>query len=103
MSVAEANVGFEAVLLRLQREHKTVARLLIKMKSYRMEPKSYDCFLLMQELKNDLTALYWDQKLTMDNTSATTVENQLTQKAKSFSIRFSRIEQKVAEYLLKVA
>ncbi len=101
MEFAEIKPDIESGLIRLQREHKTVTRLLTNIKSYKMEPKNYDCFMLMQQLKNNLMALYWDQRSFLDSAHALD-EKETQRKLTVFCRQFKKIEEHFADYLYKI-
>ena len=102
MSPTQVANSFESSILKLQREHKTVVRWLTSLKSYKLEPRNYECFVLCQELRNDLTALYWDQKLAIDQTSSLQNKSHFSKKVTQFSERYRELEIMVRNYLIKV-
>lgn len=101
MTLVTDNLDLEVALQRLQREHDTIGRLLSSLKSYRLEPKNYDCFVLLQDIRHNLTSLFWDQKFTIKHEPKTN-DNRLLERLKILFTRFKQVEQQVASYLLRM-
>ena len=99
----EVSSQLDAVQRRLERENISVVRLLNKIKSYRLEPKDYSCFQLMQQIKRELFELMTSQENTLDKIVVrTTPLEMIFEDAESLSLRFKNVEQKIAEYLLRM-
>jgi len=92
----------ETLKLRLERNQKAVSRLLFKLRSYRLEPKNYECFQLQQQIQTELASLYEDQKSTLQlYTYGLGLNDDFAITADTLFTRYETAEKRIAEYLLK--
>ena len=105
MQVAGANLpvkGMDQLVVRLERNHKCVLRLARKLNSYKYEPRNYDCFIRLRDLRAGLTALGNDQMQLFDamqhrNLSFDDAEKQLN----LLMHRYQQLESDMAGYILE--
>lgn len=94
----------ETLKVRVERDHKSVSRLLLKLRSYRFEPKDYECFQLFQRIKTDLISLSEDQVKSIDDLKKQQVISESFKgEIEGLLQRFKQVEQRLAEYLVKLA
>ena len=61
MPTTESKKDLEQLILRLERNHQCVLRMTKALNSYRYEPKNYECFIKLRELKSAFSRLAQDQ------------------------------------------
>lgn len=91
----------DSLIVRLERNHQCVLRQIQNMNSYRFEPKDYECFVRLHDLKINFKQLEQDQVLLFDklhhNTHKVTKATELVEEILE---RFKKIESELASYLL---
>ena len=104
MQVAKANqiiTDIDRLVVRLERNHQYVLRLARKLNSYKYEPRNYDCFIRLRDLRTGFDALAKDQMQLFDamqhrNLNYADSEKQLH----SLMHRFRQLESDMAAYVL---
>lgn len=101
MTSSETLKDFEQLVFRLERNHKCVLRLSKSLDSYKYEPKNYDCFIKLRELKNSFSDLAKQQMTLFDAIQHQTIKFKIAVERVDHSIeRFQQLEKGMAEYLL---
>ncbi|TKD66005.1 hypothetical protein [Flavobacterium sp. ASW18X] len=91
----------DQLVMRLERNHRCVLRMVRKLNSYQFEPKNYDGFVKLQDIKSGFENLAKEQMLLFNE-----LQNQnlhfypALDKVKASLKKFNVLEQKVAAYIL---
>ncbi|WP_350285773.1 hypothetical protein [uncultured Croceitalea sp.] len=101
MANTATHTDLEQMILRLERNHKCVLRLRSKINSYHYEPKDYECFIRLRNLRFDLKELSEDQMELFDilqRNHFTTEE--ATLQVNAMLVRYQELDKQIASYLL---
>lgn len=91
----------DQLVVRLERNHERVLRQINNMKSYRFEPKDYECFVRLRDLKSSYNELAQDQIKLFDQLQRNTYElPEAVELVEDVLQRFKQIESVLAGYLL---
>lgn len=103
MTTTQPKLDFEQLTLRLERNHRCVLRLAKNLNSYRYEPKNYDCFTKLRELKSSFSNLAEQQMELFDKIQHHLLTFEVAEKAVDLSIkRYHELEKGMAKYLLEL-
>lgn len=98
----EISIQIDVFRRRLERENQTVLRFLRKVRSYRFEPKDYNCFRLLQQLRTELKELSIEQSNMLDTfSSSSSFGGTILEEMQKLSKRHKELEKKMADYLLR--
>ncbi len=101
MTTAETKFDFEQLILRLERNHQCVLRLSRNLNSYKYEPRNYDCFTRLRELKSSFAALAKKQMALFDKIQSQSLSfDKAVQNVNSSIQDFHNLEKQMAAYLL---
>ena len=101
MTTTGAVKDLDQLVVRLERNHQCVLRQIQKMNSYRYEPKDYECFIRLRDLRSNLKELSKDQMQLFDKLQRNVYElNEASQLVEDTLQRFKNIESALASYLL---
>ncbi|MDT0607624.1 hypothetical protein [Croceitalea rosinachiae] len=101
MTTVGAIKDLDQLVVRLERNHRCVLRQINKMNSYRFEPKDYECFIRLRDLRLSLKQLSQDQMNLFDQLQRNTYQfNEATELVEEVLQRFKKIEGELASYLL---
>ncbi len=96
-------IDFEQLIVRLERNHRSVLRHAKDLNSYRFEPKNYECFTKLRELKAAFSILGKAQMSLFDQIQHKLVSIDKASQQVEESIReYQRLEKRLAEYLLSL-
>lgn len=94
---------FEQLIVRLERNHQCVLRLSKNLNSYKYEPRNYECFVELRELKSSFADLALQQRTLFDAIQNQSLKFSEAIKRVDESIsQFQRLEQVMAKYLLSL-
>lgn len=101
MTTTASKIDFERLIFRLERNHRCVLRLAKNLNSYKYEPKNYECFARLRELKADFSNLADKQMALFDQIQhhSLTFED-ATEKVEDSIKQYHELEKEMAEYLL---
>ena len=101
VTTTETTKDLDQLVVRLERNHRCVLRQLQNINSYRYEPKDYECFVRLQDLRAGIKQLAEDQMLLFDRLQrkAFSLEEAI-QKVNDLLARFKILESELASYLL---
>ena len=92
----------EGQKVRLERNHQSVLRLLEQMNSYRYEPRSYEGFVRLQDIRMGLRALAAEQRLLLETIQGALEDGETAQvKAEKCIGTFRALEKDIAAYRLE--
>ena len=101
MTATGAIKDLDQLVVRLERNHQCVLRQIQKMNSYRYEPKDYECFIRLRDLRLNLQELSENQIKLFDTLHENTLElNQAVKLVEDVLNRFKQLETELASYLL---
>lgn len=101
MISAQIDAKFNDQLIRLKRNHKNLLCLNSKMNSYRYEPKDYECFMRLRELRQRLNDMVMAQAKLMDDIAHKEIDGQKRMELVVKAIEdYQDLDGKVAAYLL---
>jgi hypothetical protein len=101
MTTVRSKFDFEQLSLRLERNHQCVLRLSKNLNSYTYEPKNYECFTRLRELKSAFSDLAEKQKELFDKMQHQLVTIDVAREAVEQSIEhYHKLEKGMAKYLL---
>ena len=91
---------FDQLVIRLERNHRCVLRLVRKLTSYKYEPRNYECFIQLRDLRHGFQKLGQDQMKLFDRmqhreVSFKTAENDVN----LLFGRFRELERDTAAYI----
>jgi len=91
----------DQLVVRLERNHKCVLRLSQKMNSYIYEPKDYECFIKLRELRMGLKELANRQMELFDELQRNVYDfKEAVKNVEDLLKRFANLERDLASYLL---
>ena len=94
--------SLDDMMLRLERNHKSTLRLQGIVKSYRYEPKNYECFLIIRRLRTNLDQLTLDQKTLIDQLKEQSVDVKESHTLiDAMLLRYKQLDSEIAGYLLE--
>lgn len=103
MTATDTTKDFEQLLVRLERNHTCVLRLTQNLNSYRYEPKNYECFVKLRELRTGFSKLAEEQKMLLYSIKHHTMDFEVALDQVEKSIKKSNgLEQGMAAYLLEL-
>ena len=103
VTAKESKSTQDSLVLRLERNHQCVLRLAKNLNSYRYEPKDYECFVRLRDLKTSFTALAKKQMLLFDEIQYKNLPfPQITERVEATIKEFHRLEKDMASYLLQL-
>ena len=103
MTATESKLDFEQLVFRLERNHKCVLRLAKNLNSYKYEPKNYECFTKLRELKTSFSNLAEKQMELFDSIQHHLLTFEVAKNAVDLSIkRYHELEKGMAKYLLEL-
>ena len=101
MTTTEPKLDFEQLILRLERNHKCVLHLTKNLNSYKYEPKNYECFTKLRELKTAFSLLAEKQMVLFDEIQHNSLQfNDAVEKVENSIKQYHELEKGMAEYLL---
>lgn len=101
MTTTEPTLDFEKLIFRLERNHKCVLRLAKKLNSYTYEPKNYECFIKLRELKTGFSMLAQKQMVLFDQIQHNALQfKDASEKVENSIQQYHELEKGMAEYLL---
>ncbi|MEM1259873.1 MAG: hypothetical protein AAGC45_04605 [Bacteroidota bacterium] len=101
MTTTESKLNFERLIFRLERNHRCVLRLAKNLNSYKYEPKNYECFARLSELKAAFSVLAKKQMALFDQIQHHSLPfGDATEKVEDSIKQYHGLEKKMAEYLL---
>lgn len=89
MPITESKKDFEQLIFRLERNHQCVLRTKNDLNSYRFEPKNYECYKKLQELKGGFSKLAENQLVLFDK-----IQHQSLQ----FDVAMKKVEESLGKY-----
>jgi hypothetical protein len=103
VTTTASKLDFEQLILRLERNHQCVLRLSKNLNSYTYEPKNYDCFTRLRELKTSFSDLASKQMELFDKIQHSALTFDVAQEAVEQSIKqYRALEKGMAKYLLEL-
>lgn len=91
----------DQLVIRLERNHRCVLRMVRKLNTYQFEPKSYDGFVKLRDIKSGFENLAKEQMLLFNELQNQSLKfKPALDKVKSSLKKFNVLEQKVAAYIL---
>lgn len=101
MTATESKLNFERLILRLERNHRCVLRLAKNLNSYKYEPKNYECFSRLRELKAAFSVLAKGQMALFDELQHGPLQfTDAVEKVEDSIKQYHGLEKEMAEYLL---
>jgi len=91
----------DQLVVRLERNHKSVLRQIKKMNSYRYEPKDYECFIRLRDIRLNLKQLAESQMDLFDNLQRNRYDfDDATERVEELLLRFKESESELVRYLI---
>ena len=101
MISAKIDAKFNDQLIRLKRNHKNLLCLNSKMNSYRYEPKNYECFIRLRDLRQRLNEMVTAQTNLIDRISQKNIDGKAAIAMVLSAIKdYQQLDGEVASYLL---
>lgn len=93
---------FDQLVIRLERNHKWVLRLARKLNSYKYEPRNYECFIRLRDLRSGFNELAQDQMVLFDEIQhRNLIFENAEKKIDTLLHRFHQLENDMASYILE--
>ena len=91
---------FDQLVIHLERNHRCVLRLTRKLASYKYEPRNYECFIQLRDLRSGLQLLAQDQMRLFDSIQHRDTSLQNARKDVNLILRrFQELESSMAAYI----
>ena len=101
MTSTQPKLDFEQLVFRLERNHKCVLRLEKNLNSYKYEPKNYECFVKLRELKTAFSKLAKKQMVLFDEIQHHSLQfNDALERVENSIKQYHKLEKGLATYLL---
>ncbi len=101
MTTTGTKKDLEQLVIRLERNHESVLRLRNKMNSYRYEPKDYECFIKLRNLRSNIKELIRDERLLIDQLKGEAIEfKESNALIDTILMRYKQLDADIAGYLL---
>ena len=101
MASTESKLDFEQLIFRLERNHRCVIRLAKNLNSYKYEPKNYECFTKLRNLKTAFSILAKKQMVLFDEIQHHSLQfHDAFEKVEDSIKQYHKLEKDIAKYLL---
>jgi len=89
VTTTESKIELEQLIFRLERNHRCVLRTRKNLNSYRYEPKDYECFVKLRDLKTAFSKLAKNQLVLFD---------EIQHRSLQFNVAAQMVEDSIQEY-----
>ncbi|MBT8187547.1 MAG: hypothetical protein HKP38_00650 [Croceitalea sp.] len=91
----------DQLVIRLERNHQCILRMAKKLSSYRYEPKNYEGFIKLRELRMGFKALIDDHRLAFEALNRKALEKyEAHDRVNALLTRYQDLEKEMAAYIL---